>query len=113
MRKMTHDLITIAVDGTVTKTDLPARDQYSHLRTAMNGYIETVPHFVGYEKRPCVAYCDEDGIGKNLLLNDTATKLWRDILGYEEKDLGTKWNYRSTIFGPLVIMRKKAVEPAI
>ena len=54
------------------------------LQKAVGGYIEVVPLFdtieIEGELQACVAFCNEDGKGERLRLNQRATFLWERAL---------------------------------
>jgi hypothetical protein len=56
----------------------------SDLQKAVAGFIEAVPGFDTIEHdgaaRPCVAFCNEDGKGDGLPVNNLATVLWDQAL---------------------------------
>ena len=81
--------------GAVSSKELAAPPALEDLKAAIGGgYIEAVPGFTRFKGKPCVAFCDEDGKRKNMLVNGIATELW-----YEQ--VGDRYDW---LVGPVVIV---------
>lgn len=61
-------------DGTVTTT--VQLSDLAVLQKLVGGFIELVPRLTMYNKRRCIAYCNEDGKAQALPINEKATTLW-------------------------------------
>jgi len=79
MDKRNKEWLVINVDGTITRHLGNRRPSYEQIRKIVD-MVERIPEFKRYEDRPCVAYCDENGKTKNLLLNELATTAWHEQL---------------------------------
>ena len=72
----------IATDGVITRTEIDGPPDLEVFKDAIGGgYLEPVPGFdiaavLDGVPIACVAFCDEDGKGKNLELNPVATMMW-------------------------------------
>ena len=70
------------------------------LAVASAGWIFDV-----YEGQPCVAFCDEDGKGKNLTVNRAATVLW--AMAFHKRSI-VNWRdieaLNDVLVGPVVIL---------
>lgn len=73
MPMMLHLLKT---DGSVEEKILENAPSLEDLQKGVEGYIETVPGFTQYEKKLCVAFCNEEGKLQGLKVNEKATFLW-------------------------------------
>ena len=71
----------IQPSGEVTTTHQPAAPDYTQLQSAVGGLIETVPYFDTYKKKPCVAFCNEEGKLEGLEFNLGASIAWSVALG--------------------------------
>jgi hypothetical protein len=78
---MKGELITIKPDGAIERKPITAPPELSELQTAVGGYIEKVPMFDTFEKKTCVALCNEEGKLKRLPVNEEATFLWHEQNG--------------------------------
>lgn len=72
--KKAKRITVIRPDGTVTTRVYVA--DLAELQKLVGGFIELVPRLTMYNKRRCVAYCNEDGKSKALPINEKATTLW-------------------------------------
>lgn len=69
-------LMIIKADGTRTTKEFEgAEPPLEDLQEAVGGYIEVVPMRFTFEKRKARLFVNEDGIAKNLPLNQNATSL--------------------------------------
>jgi hypothetical protein len=73
---MKGELITIKADGAIERTPITAPPGLEALQKAVGGYIEKVPCFDTFEKKTCIALCNEEGKLKQLPVNEEATFLW-------------------------------------
>lgn len=102
-----YTVIVFRTDGTIEKTEQKKAPAYEQLRGVVGGLIQTVPHMTkygDYKRGQC--FCNEEGQVYNLPFNANATKAWRDALGYDRKDLGTKWSYEPNLFGDVIFYAK-------
>jgi hypothetical protein len=66
--------------GAVSSKELAAAPRLEDLPGGVGGDIELVPGFIRYQGEPCAAFCDEDGKGKRMPVNQRATALWHAML---------------------------------
>lgn len=78
---MQGTLVTIKVDGTITREDVTEKVPLAKLQKAVGGYVEIVPGLTNYEGHRCVAYCNEDGKLDGLSFNREAHRLWEHSFG--------------------------------
>lgn len=77
MAKYQWRSFTIPVDGPVVETVHDKQPALEWLQSQVGGYIETVPYFTKFASRTRgVAYCNEDGLFKNLPINRAASIAW-------------------------------------
>ncbi len=74
------------------------------LQDAVGGWLEVVPYFdtlsIDGDRKPCRAFCNEEGKLRRLDLNVTATQLWRDALTFQ----GLAGAVDDVLVGPVVIV---------
>lgn len=69
-------MITIKPDGSKSEKAFDRPPTLEELQKEVGGYLEVIPHFHTYQKRRCVAYCDEEGKMKGKPVNARATLDW-------------------------------------
>jgi Domain of unknown function (DUF3846) len=89
--KNTHTITIIKPDGTRSTVTCNSKTQYAALKTAVGGWIETLPYFNKFEvdgkQKSCVAYCNEEGKLTGLPYNAPARALWLDALKKKDGSL--------------------------
>lgn len=75
-----YQLVTIAVDGTVTREDFAKRPDLKPLQKAVGGYIERIK--VRFEGKVREAYANEDGFSLGLGINREAGRISAEF-GYQ------------------------------
>ena len=91
-----------AFDNRRTFTKPPNSQNFQ--RGVGGGDLETVPHFtsvdVDFVTHKCIAFCDEDGIAKELPHNGLAMALWRKAAQREDFQSPPQ----DFLLGPVVIL---------
>jgi hypothetical protein len=59
----------------------------AEMQKLVGGYVQEVPLFGRYKGQACQAYCNEEGKLRNLPVNETATRLWKEQVPGHRGDL--------------------------
>lgn len=71
---------TIHTDGSVTIRVLNQPMSLRDKQGVVGGLIQIVPDFGRYADKPCIAFCNEEGLLEGLAFNPVATAAWRKFL---------------------------------
>lgn len=96
---------TLKADGTREVANLNNKPSLDVLQREVGGLIQSVPHWINFEGRRADIFCNEEGRLNGMLLNKTATDMWKDTLGYSEMTRD-KFRYTPELFGNVVIVQK-------
>lgn len=101
MRKLT----VIKADGSDRVVTYVKKADLRMLQKFVGGLIQPLPHFTMFEGKRCAAYMNEEGLLQNLPVNDTATQLWKNALGWKPETAQKFW-YEPIVQGDMVIDQK-------
>ncbi len=97
---MRGEIITIEMDGSMSRRPTATSENLPALNEAVGGMIGSVPRFTSFDGRQCRAYVNHDGSSLCLSENRAATRLWWDQL----RQGGGEVVEGSRLHGPVVIV---------
>jgi hypothetical protein len=65
----------IKTDGSLDTVQQSHCPELEQLKSAVEGHIESVPHWYAYHGRECVVFCNDDGKWEKPI-NELATAMW-------------------------------------
>lgn len=73
---MQGTIVVIPIEGDITTTALTAVPDLEDMQAHVGGWLELLPRWSTYAGKPAVAFCNEEGLLKNLPVNVRATEMW-------------------------------------
>lgn len=77
-RQVNGTIVIIPAEGDIeTHTGLKSPPTLETLQHNVGGWLELLPRWSKYDGNKAIAFCDEEGLLKNLPVNKRATEMWK------------------------------------